>query len=184
MSVYQDSKAIHLLFEQCIQILVDLKNGKEQKKAYRLLEEICGSESEGCKEFVTENKKVVQKLLMKSLSTAAVTSKGARLRCLNYLVKSQPQLGHDSKLIRSIIPEAVLCCKDINEKCRNTAYDVLSSIGEILSSHNQMEEYIALLVAGLTGTPEMICCTVLALASVTHNFSGKYIFNYIFFKYF
>lgn len=54
---------------------------------YRLLEEICGSDSLGCKEFVKTNRKEVQKLLTKSLNSAAVSSKGARLRCLNYLIK-------------------------------------------------------------------------------------------------
>lgn len=176
MSSYQDSKAIQQLYDQCIKNLGELKNNKEQKKSYRLLEEICSSQSDGCKNFIEENKKVVQKLLMKSLSSAAVTSKGARLRCFNYLVKSQPQLGYNSKLFRSVIPEAVLCCKDINEKCRSAAYDVLISIGETLSAHNQMSEFIGLLVAGLAGTQEMISCTVLALASVLHNFSGSIIF--------
>lgn len=173
MSNYQDSDSIQRLYEQCIKNLDELKNNKEQKKAYRLLEEICASESEGCKQFLENNRKAVQKLLMKSLSSAAVTSKGARLRCFNYLVKSQPQLDHDSKLFRSVIPEAVLCCKDINEKCRAAAYDVLNSIGEILSARGQMAQYVALLIAGLAGTPEMISSTILALSSVLHNFSGK-----------
>ncbi|CAH1115005.1 unnamed protein product, partial [Psylliodes chrysocephalus] len=98
---YQNDENINTLYQQCIKNLPDIKNSKEQKKAYRLLEEICGSESEGCKNFVKSNRKEVQRLLMKSLNSAAVSSKGARLRCLNYLIKAQPQLDHDSKLIKS-----------------------------------------------------------------------------------
>lgn len=111
---------------------------------------------------------------MKSLNTAAVSSKSARLRCLNYLIKAQPNLDHDSKLIRSVIPEAVLCCKDINEKCRAMAYEVLNTIGSLLMQHNQVQEFVAMVVAGLAGTAQLTSCTVLALASILHNFSGEY----------
>lgn len=170
---YQNAANVKLLYDQCIKSLPDIKNNKEQKKAYRLLEEICSSSSEGCLKFLKNNRKEVQKLLMKSLNTAAVSSKGARLRCLNYLVKAQPHLDHDSRLIRSIIPEAMLCCKDINVKCRSIAYEVLNTIGETLMKHNQMQQFVELLLAGFTGTPQLISCTILGLASVLHNFSGK-----------
>lgn len=84
---YQDVDGINQLYQKCIKSLPEIKNNKEQKKAYRILEEICSSESNGCKEFVKNNRKFVQKLLMKSLESAVVSSKGARLRCLNYLIK-------------------------------------------------------------------------------------------------
>ncbi|KAJ8983810.1 hypothetical protein NQ317_008936 [Molorchus minor] len=169
---YQNSQNVNVLYQQCVMCLPEIKNNKEQKKAYRILEEICRSESDGCKEFVKNNRKDVQKLLMKSLNTAAVSSKGARLRCLNYLINAQPQLDHESKLIRSVIPEAVLCCKDINEKCRAVAYEVLNTIGNLLMKHDKMQEYVTMVIAGLAGPPQMISCTILALASILHNFSG------------
>lgn len=73
---YQDVSAINQLYQQCISNLPKLKSSKEQKKAYRLLEEICGSSTEGCQEFLKNNRKDVQKLLKKSLDSAAVSSKG------------------------------------------------------------------------------------------------------------
>ncbi|CAG9770255.1 unnamed protein product [Ceutorhynchus assimilis] len=169
---YQTAESIETIYQQCVKNLPEIKNNKEQKKAYRILEEIVSSNSEGCKEFIKNNRKAVQYLLRKSLESAAISSKGARLRCLNYLIKSQPNLDHESKLIQSVIPEAVLCCKDINEKCRQTAYDLLNTIGEILLTKNQMQEYLIMLTGGLAGTPQMISCTILALASALHNFSG------------
>lgn len=41
--------------------------------------------------------------------------------------------------------------------------------------HNQMNEFVKLLVNGLEdgNTPQKKSCTVLALASVLHTFSGK-----------
>ncbi|CAG9830042.1 unnamed protein product [Diabrotica balteata] len=169
---YQNAQNVEILYQQCIKNLPEIKNNKEQKKAYRLLEEVCGSESEGCQTFVKSNRKEVQRLLMKSLNSAAVSSKGARLRCLNYLIKAQPQLDHESKLIKSAIPEAILCCKDINEKCRTTAYDLLNTIGNLLLEHDKMQQFLELIIAGLAGTPQLVSCTVLALASILHHFSG------------
>lgn len=169
---YQDAESINKLYQQCIKSLSEIKNNKEQKKAYRLLEEIFGSETEGCKEFLKQNRKQVQKLLVKSLDSAVVSSKGARLRCLKYLIKAQPQLNHESTLIRSAIPEAVLCCKDINERCRAAAYELLNVIGETLLQHDQMQQFVTMLLAGFGGTTHMMSATALALASVLHHFSG------------
>lgn len=171
---YQRTENVDVLYKQCVQNLPDIKNNKEQKKAYRILEEICASESQGCREFVKSNRKEIQRLLMRSLNTAAVSSKSARLRCLNYLVKAQPHLDHESKLIRSVIPETVLCCKDINEKCRGMAYEVLRTVGELLMQHNQLREFVTMVIAGLGGTSQLISCTILALASILHHFSGGY----------
>ncbi|KAL3267861.1 hypothetical protein HHI36_007002 [Cryptolaemus montrouzieri] len=170
---YQSVENISTLYNQCVKILPEIKNRKEQKKAYRILEEICGSESENCKIFIKDNRKEVQRLLKASMDSAAISSKGARLRCFHYLLKAQPKLDHDSKLIKSMIPEVVLACKDLNEKCRATAYDVLQTIGERLIYQNHVQEFMAMLVAGLAGTIQLISCTVLAFASVLHNFSGS-----------
>lgn len=169
---YQSAESITIIYEQCVKNLPEIKNNKEQKKAYRILEEIVSSESGGCKEFVKANRKDVQRLLRKSLDTAATSSKGARLRCFNYLIKAQPQLDQDSKLIRNVVPEAILCCKDINEKCRQIAFELINTVGETLMGHDQMQHFVVLMTAGLAGTPQMITSTILALASVLHNFTG------------
>jgi ribosomal RNA-processing protein 12 len=170
---YQNVDNIKVLYEQCVKPLPEIKSNKEQKKAYRLLEEICGSQSESCKEFLKNNRKEVQGLLWKSLESAAVSSKGARLRCMNYLIKAQPQLDADSKLIKRVIPEAVLSCKDLNERTRYIAYEVLNTVGETLRNHNQLDQFVSLVVGGLVGNVNLMCCTVLALASILHNFSGS-----------
>ncbi|ERL87854.1 hypothetical protein D910_05242 [Dendroctonus ponderosae] len=169
---YQGADSIAIIYEQCVKNLPAIKNNKEQKKAYRILEEIVSSESEGCKQFVRANRKDVQRLLGKSLNTAATSSKGARLRCFNHLIKAQPQLDQDSKLIRSVVPEAILCCKDINEKCRQIAFELINTVGETLMGHDQMQQFVLLMTAGLAGSPPMISCSILALASVLHNFTG------------
>ncbi|XP_017778728.1 PREDICTED: RRP12-like protein [Nicrophorus vespilloides] len=169
---YQDAESVEKMFMQCVKHLPDIKDNKEQKKAYRLMEEICGSEAEGVKEFLRKHRKLVQKLLMKTLQTAAVQSKVARLRCLNFLLKAQPALDHDSNLIKSTIPEAVLCCKDIKEKTRLVAFDLLNTIGGILETHDRMQEFVTMVIAGLAGDVHLMASTILALASILHNFTG------------
>lgn len=92
-----------------------------------------------------------------------------------FIFQAQPQLDHESKLIKSVLSEAITCCKDINEKCRSTAYEVLNTIGNTLMEHNQMDEFVKLLMKGLEGTssPQDKSCTLLAFASVLHTFSGE-----------
>lgn len=170
---YQSVQNIETLYNQCVKNLPEIKNKKEQKKAYRILEEICGGESENCKEFLKKHKKDIQRVLRASMETAAVSSKGARLRCFHYLLKAQPQLDHESKLIKTVIPEVILSCKDINEKCRATAYEILNTIGEQLIYQDQVQEFVKLLVTSLGGTSQMMSCTILAFASILHNFSGS-----------
>lgn len=43
---------------------------------FRLLEDLCSCESEGCSEFVKENLEEIKSLLLKNVSKAAITSRG------------------------------------------------------------------------------------------------------------
>lgn len=94
-------------------------------------------------------------------------------RCIQHLVRSQPNLDHESKLIKSALPEAVLCTRDINSKCRQCAYDLITAIGETLQNKtNGLDHFTAMLEAGLQGTPNIITATIWCLASATYNFSA------------
>ncbi|XP_046410406.1 RRP12-like protein [Neodiprion fabricii] len=172
LACHTDGARLLAVYKEFVPVLTDTKNPKEQKKAYRFLEEICSSEKEACKEFIQQNRHGIQKMLLKSLSSTVASSKGARLRCLEHLVKSQPQLDQ-TKLLRSIVPEAVLCLKEVNERCRASAYQLLNTIAEqLLQTTKNLEKYIEMLVAGLAGTPTLCSATLLALASVTYNYNG------------
>ncbi|KAK4876177.1 hypothetical protein RN001_012599 [Aquatica leii] len=169
---YQNHESIEKLYLSSVKPIPKMTNKKEQQKAFRLLEEIFESESVGCKTFFKNNRKQIQKLLVKTLASTAITNKSSRLRCLNYLIKAQPVLTHESSLIRSVVPEAVLCCKDINGKCRAAAFAILNTIGETLASHNQLQDYLNMIIAGLVGTTQIMSATILALSSILYNFSG------------
>ncbi|XP_067007465.2 RRP12-like protein [Anabrus simplex] len=171
---YQDSSHLATLFNQCQTALTNPKNHHEQKKAYRLLEELCSSDSEGCQAFVTGNLPTLQQLLLKSLSKSAPSSKGPRLRCLIHILR---RLQHcDMSLLQQIVPEAVICCKDINERCRTAAYSLLIQIGEGMQkwldkpTDDIIKSYLGLLMAGLAGSPTLASATLLAIAKITHQF--------------
>lgn len=145
----------------------------EHKKAYRILEEIFRSDKENCKTFLLENRKKIQKMLMQSLSKSADNSKASRLKCIQYLIKSQPNLDHESKLLKTALPEAVVYTRDINSKCRQCAFDLMVTIGETLQSRDDgLDRFTAMLETGLQGAPNIVTATVCCLATATYNFSA------------
>ncbi|XP_034255302.1 RRP12-like protein [Thrips palmi] len=186
---YQSSENILTLYSLIKEGIADSKNSRLQKKSYRLLEILCSSSSETCISFQNENIQDVQKLLLQSLSSSATSSRGARLRCLIHLVRRLP--ASKFNIIKLIVPEAVLCVKDINERCRQAAFALLHELGltmfrwqeeevgpdnavTVEQEHKVMKDFMALLLAGLAGTAQLTRCTLLALADVTHHFKAKF----------
>ena len=47
----------------------------QQKKAYRILEQICGADSESSKKFVVSHLKELQEILLKTLASSSSASK-------------------------------------------------------------------------------------------------------------
>ncbi|XP_015121144.1 RRP12-like protein [Diachasma alloeum] len=169
---FTDRTRLQSLYDKIVPLLLEDKHPKDQKKAYRFLEEICGSQSEICKTYILEHRKTIQKLIITATEKVCTTSKGARLRCISHLVASHPQL-EKTKFFKAIVPEIVLCIKDLNERCRTTAYQLLNIIADkFLDNADNFKDYISLLVAGLAGAPIYISATLLALASLTYKYNG------------
>ncbi|CAH0713508.1 unnamed protein product, partial [Brenthis ino] len=147
----------------------------EHKKAYRILEEIFKSDNESCKEFLSSNYKKIKKLLMTSLNKVADSSKAARLRCIEHLINVTPYLNAESKLIKSAIAESVICTKDINSKCRQWAFSVINTIGNVLKNQEGgMQAYITLLLSGLSASePRVVSCSLRAVASALFTYSEE-----------
>ncbi|GAB1867081.1 RRP12-like protein [Camponotus japonicus] len=170
---YTDVDKFKKYYDMCMPVLKDDTKQKEQKKAYRFLEEICGSDREVCKQFLQEHRREIQKLLITSATSVITTSRGARLRCLTHLVKLHPQL-EKTKFLQAIVPEAILGVKDINERCRNTAYQLLNVIAEkFLDNPEHLKDYTDMLMVGLGGEQKYISATLLALASLTYHYNGS-----------
>lgn len=52
-----------------------------QKKAYRVLEEMCGGERDECRSFVVANLETLKVVLLESLKNASSPAKRVRLLC-------------------------------------------------------------------------------------------------------
>ncbi|XP_049879391.1 RRP12-like protein [Pectinophora gossypiella] len=145
----------------------------EHKKAYRILEEIFKSDKDSCKEFITNNYKKIKKLLMTSLNKVADSSKAARLRCIEHLISKTPYLNAESKLLKSAVAESVICTRDINSKCRQCAFNLINSVGNVLKSQEGgMQAFIGMLLSGLSAPlPRIVSATLRAVASALFNFS-------------
>lgn len=70
------------------------------------------------------------------------------------------------------LPEAVLCCKGatVNKRCRECAFSLINKMAMLaMKTEKGLDNFLNALSTGLAGSISMICCTVLALASVLHN---------------
>ncbi|XP_022172679.1 RRP12-like protein isoform X2 [Myzus persicae] len=168
---YQSVKTLKSFFDSRISKAKQLKNFKEEKKYFRILEEICSSKSPTCNKFVKKNFENIQNFILSTAQNAAATSRGPRLRCLAHLLDHTD----DDNVIQSILthlPEAVLCCKGstVNKRCRECAFALINKMALLaIKVENGLENFLNALSAGLAGSIPMISCTILALASVLHN---------------
>lgn len=159
---YQSRENVKKLYDMVVGKLSNTSDHREQKKYYKLIEEICTSESEALSEFLNEHLEQIRALLVESLSKTAPSSKAARLRCLLELLK---RVDDPLTLAIRILPETVLCVKDINHKCRDTAFKIL----EYISKNLRLDDYLHVLLAGLAGSPSLITCSLLALSAVVFH---------------
>ena len=173
LTEYADTGRLKKFYDMCIPCLKESCRIKEQKKAYRFLEDICGSEKEVCRNFVMQHRSKIQKLLISSATEVAKPSRGARLRCLIHIVKIHPQL-EKTNFLQAIVPEAVVYVKDLNTKCRTSAFQLLNAIAEkFLRNPDHLKEYTNILMVGLAGSQKYCTASMLALASITYHYNGS-----------
>uniref|UniRef100_A0A8C2WXU3 Ribosomal RNA processing 12 homolog n=1 Tax=Cyclopterus lumpus TaxID=8103 RepID=A0A8C2WXU3_CYCLU len=144
-----------------------------QKKAYRVLEEMCGGERDECRSFVVANLETLKVVLLETLKNASSPAKRPRLKCLIHIVK---RLNEEHKdFITTLLPEVIICTKEVSVGARNNAYNLLVEIGNAFvrfcgNTNDAMEQYLMLVYAGLTGSVTMITCTVLALTRLVFEY--------------
>ncbi|XP_049455822.1 RRP12-like protein [Epinephelus fuscoguttatus] len=158
---------------ELIRPYLETKEPGMQKKAYRVLEEMCGGESDGCKSFVVANLETLKVVLLETLKNASSPAKRPRLKCLIHIVK---RLGEEHKdFITTLLPEVIICTKEVSVGARKNAYSLLVEIGNAFvrfcgNRKDAMEQYLASVYAGLTGSVTMITCTVLALTRLVFEY--------------
>uniref|UniRef100_A0A023GCH0 Hipothetical protein n=1 Tax=Amblyomma triste TaxID=251400 RepID=A0A023GCH0_AMBTT len=149
-----------------------------QKKAYRILEEICRFPTPTCKEFVEEHLTELSEVLVGSLQSIAPGSRAPRLRCLLLLIGNL-SVKHKSFALTAL-REAVLCIKVNAAKVRQAAHEIVIGVGKALvrwqpeDPDAAVTELVSQLTAGFTGGSYLVGCTILALATALYEFKGTY----------
>lgn len=158
---------------ELIRPYLETKEPGMQKKAYRVLEEMCGGESDDCKSFVVANLETLKVVLLETLKKASSPAKRPRLKCLIHIVKRLSEEHKD--FITTLLPEVIICTKEVSVGARKNAYSLLVEIGNAFvrfcgNRKDAMEQYLASVYAGLTGSVTMITCTVLALTRLVFEY--------------
>ncbi|RUS35558.1 hypothetical protein BC938DRAFT_478477 [Jimgerdemannia flammicorona] len=160
-----------------------------QKKTYKVLNRM--AECETGRAVLLHNINDLQTRLLDAMGATAPSSKKDRLQTLLNTVELLPST--DLHLIPSVLSEAVVCTKEVNEKARILAYDLLVSMGKkmreggtvVNSKVDGMEEdmpdvkatiaeYFMMVTAGLAGsTPHMISATITSLSRLLFEFKDS-----------
>ncbi|KAF1977886.1 NUC173-domain-containing protein [Bimuria novae-zelandiae CBS 107.79] len=160
-----------------------------QKKAYKLIPRL--GESEIGKAALKERNSELQQLLLQSSEQASGPARRDRLLALSQVLQYLPQ--SDLHFIPSVLSEVVISAKEVNEKAREAAYELLVAMGEKMalggtvlqnkvpdmpadapSVEASLEEYFTMVSAGLAATmPHMISASITALTRILFEFHTK-----------
>lgn len=176
MIPYLEKSQLQTLFNTALEHLQDMDKTL-QKKSYRMLEELCGVSSDEGQQFVKDNLATIQAELVSALSSSSPSSKTARMKCL-MLIFQRLESRQDEFLL-AVIPEAILCTKEIAERARASAYSLLVEMGNAVirwgtdDKKDVLENYLKMVMAGFAGSPHMISCTLLALTRILYQFKDQ-----------
>jgi ribosomal RNA-processing protein 12 len=188
VSIYLPRESFGTLFNIASLIIIKDDDPQLQKKAYKLIPRL--AESPTGKQALQERSAELQQLLLTSAEKVSAPAKRDRLSAISTLI---PFLPDDSlHFIPAILSEVVISCKEVNERARTAAFDLLILMGEKIVSvsgtkiHNSkvahmpgdapavtanLEEYFTMVSAGLAGsTPHMISASITALTRILYHF--------------
>ena len=164
-----DDTSLSLLY-RAVRPLVrsDEHDPKVQKRAYKVLAEIC----ERHKEFVTSPERLGEMidLMVESLVTCQVSARHMRLKCMTHIVEGFDSTNVDHMaVIPKIMGEVLLCLKDSNSKTREAAYQLLLAMAV---SRDDMTDYFSIVLAALGAqTTHMRSAAVMALSRLTFEYA-------------
>ena len=83
MLSYQDEPRVEKIYQVCTGHLAaegTAKDSKQQKRAYRVLEELFSSNNQACQQFMAKHLQPIQMTFLEALSKASPSSQAYRLR--------------------------------------------------------------------------------------------------------
>jgi ribosomal RNA-processing protein 12 len=160
-----------------------------QKKAYKVIPRL--AETELGRAALESQIEALQELLIASAGTATPPARRDRLVALSTMVDVIPK--SDLHFIPAVLSEVVISAKEVNEKARTAAFDILVAMGEKMReggvvvnrkvSHMPddapdaaatLEEYFTMVSAGLAGSaPHMVSASITALTRIMWQFKDE-----------
>ncbi|KAF2273304.1 NUC173-domain-containing protein [Westerdykella ornata] len=189
MSVYLPRESYPALFQMAATLVNKDDDPQLQKKAYKLIPRL--AESPVGKAALQERSAELQQLLLQSAEKASAPARRDRLAAIAQIIETLP--ASDLHFIPSILSEVVISAKEVNEKARGAAYDLLVAMGEKMnlggtvvqskvpgmpadapSVEASLEEYFTMVSAGLAGsTPHMISASITAVTRILYEFHSR-----------
>lgn len=186
ISIYLPRSAFPDLFSLAALLLPQATDPQFQKKVYKLLPRLASC-STGVL-ALQDRSSELQDLLINSASTAGAPCRRDRLDAIGVVIQHLPTSC--LHFIPSILSEVVISTKEVNEKARAAAFDLLIIMarkmnqGGIISqskiqhmsseapnSQASFEEFITMVSAGLVGSSaHMVSASITALARILYEF--------------
>ncbi|KCV73189.1 hypothetical protein H696_00732 [Fonticula alba] len=152
-----------------------------QKRAYRCL--LTVSDNVGHMVISSAQASAVLGSLL-TLESVSAGAKRDRLRCMLALLTRMDDPAFLAA-VPSVMPEAILGCKEVNEKTRRTSYDLLTDVGKRMAQLGStplclenpdasLNGFFKMTIAGLAAnSPHMISATVYALSTLVFQFCDQ-----------
>lgn len=189
LSIYLPRPTFPTLFSFVAVILPQSSDPQLQKKAYKLLPRLATSPT-GTLALQDRNAEL-QALLLNTASTVSAPARRDRLAAVAVVVEHLPQTS--LHFIPSVLSEVVISAKEVNEKARTAAFDLLVLMAKKMSQGGHidqskipnmpadapiatasLEEFFTMVSAGLVGsTPHMISASITALTRILYEFSSQ-----------
>ncbi|XP_059114095.1 RRP12-like protein [Peromyscus eremicus] len=174
LAPHSDEAAIGKLYST-IRPYLESKVHGVQKKAYRVLEEVCASSQGPADRFVQSHLDDLKKTLLDSLRSTSSPAKRPRLKCLIHIVKKLSAEHED--FIAALVPEVILCTKEVSVGARKNAFTLLVEMGQAFlrfgsSQEEALQRYLVLIYPGLVGAVTTVSCSILALTHLLFEFKG------------
>uniref|UniRef100_A0A8C5XFH6 Ribosomal RNA processing 12 homolog n=1 Tax=Microcebus murinus TaxID=30608 RepID=A0A8C5XFH6_MICMU len=174
LAPHADEAAISKLYSTMRPYLESKAHGV-QKKAYRVLEEVCASPQGPGAQFVQSHLEDLKKTLLDSLRSTSSPAKRPRLKCLIHIVKKLS--AEHEEFIAALVPEVILCTKEVSVGARNNAFALLVEMGRAFlrfdsNQQEALQRYLVLIYPGLVGPVTMVSCSILALTHLLFEFKG------------
>ncbi|KAB0383804.1 hypothetical protein FD755_005721 [Muntiacus reevesi] len=174
LAPHADEAAISKLYST-IRPYLESKAHGVQKKAYRVLEEVCASPQGPGAHFVQSHLDDLKKTLLDSLRSTSSPAKRPRLKCLIHIVKKLS--AEHEEFISALVPEVILCTKEVSVGARKNAFALLVEMGHAFlrfgpNQEEALQRYLVLIYPGLVGAVTMVSCSILALTHLLFEFKG------------